>query len=91
MRKNTSTGLSRLGNMDMYGTTGRNTAHEEDVIELMNMYGISPQNLRDYLTWLTDTDREALQAQRLFKIPSKEVADAIFNQVSATVNRYIGG
>ena len=82
-------GLSRLGNMKLYDTEGRNTAHEEDVVELMNMYGINPQILKDYLSWLVTADKEVLDEQRLFKLNSQEIADAFFTQISMTIAKFL--
>ena len=89
LREATGTGLSRLGNMKLYDTEGSNTAHEEDVVELMNMYGIDPQNLKDYLKWLITTSKEVLDGQKLFKISSQEIADAFFSQVSMTIAKFL--
>ena len=89
LRGATGFGLSRLGNMKLYDTGGRNTAHEEDVVELMNMYGINPQNLRDYLSWLTTTKKEILDNNKLFKINSQEIADIFFTQISITVAKFL--
>lgn len=89
IRKHTNLGLSRLGNMNIYDIENRNTAHEEDCVELMNIYGINPENLKNYLTWLTNTDIEILKEQALFKLPSQEIADIVFKQVSMTVAKFL--
>ncbi len=89
LREHTGMGVSRLGNMKLYGPEGSNTAHEEDVIELMNMYGINPKNLKDYLTWLTTTDKHILDEQKLFKLNSPEISEAFFSQVSMTVAKFL--
>ena len=89
LRNNTDTGMSRLGSMKLYDAEGRNTAHEEDVVELMNMYGIDPQNLKDYLNWLVTSDKQLLNQQRLFKLDSQETADAFLSQVSTTIEKFL--
>ena len=89
LREATGTGLSRLGNMSLYNSEGSNTAHEEDVVELMNMYGIDPQNQKDYLEWLITADKEVLGGQKLFKLGSQQMADAFFAQVSMTIAKFL--
>lgn len=89
LRQNTQLGLSRLGNMKIYDAEGSNTMHEEDCVELMNMYGIGPQVLREYLDWLTNTDEQILREQKLYKLPSRQAADAFFYQVSITIAKFL--
>jgi hypothetical protein len=89
VRTRTSKGFSRLGNMELYNASNRNTAHEEDLVELMNIYCLNPDNLRKYLDWLVTTDKDILDEQDLFKISSQEVANIIFKQISLTVAKFL--
>lgn len=89
IREHTGRGLSRLGNTDVYNKQNRDTAHEEDVTELFNMYGISPQNLKDYLTYLVRTDDAILKDAGLYKLVSQEVGDNIFKAVSIIIAKFL--
>lgn len=79
--------LSALGSLDFY--QGVETQAVEDVVELFNMYTINPDYLKKYLEFLTDPQYQAhRQESGLYTIPSKVVADNLFNKVEAGVSSF---
>lgn len=66
IRKKFGRGVSRLGNLDIYKQ--RNTSHEEDLVELLNMYSQNPKKLEIYLNYLKTADQSILEKNGQVKL-----------------------
>jgi hypothetical protein len=77
-------GLSSIGSIAMYNSPERQTAHEEDFVELFNRYCIHPGDFKKYLNFLVRDDETLLAEQNLYRI-SQELADRLFKAVSQSI------
>lgn len=84
IRQTTGKWLSQLWNMSIYNSQERQTAHEEDFVELLNRYCMNPQNFREYLNFLVNWNETILAKKNLFKIP-QQLADWLYNSISECV------
>lgn len=66
IRKKFGRGVSRLGNLDIYKQ--RKTSHEEDLVELLNMYSQNPKKLEIYLDYLKTADQSILEKNGQVKL-----------------------
>ena len=80
--------LSELGSMSIYNWSNRDTAHEEDFVELLNKYCLNPKCLRSYLNFLVEWDKTILDQKGLFKISNK-TADLLFDDISECVVTFL--
>lgn len=81
-------GLSKLGGHPLYGSNQRDTAHEEDIVELLNRYCINPNILKAHLQFLVDANQETLDKQGLLKI-NQQAADLLFMKVAEIVEQFL--
>ena len=86
--KNHGIGLSQLGNMKIYDSEIRQTAHDEDFVDLLNRYCMNPSDFRSYLDYLTNTDTNILAKKGLYKLQPAS-ADLIFKWVSESVATFL--
>ncbi len=86
IRKDFQLWLSKLGNLWIY--IHNNTSHTEDVVELYNLYCYNPENLKNYLKYLTYTEENILKKEWLYKISINDAND-IYNIISNTVKTYL--
>jgi hypothetical protein len=84
-RKTLNVGLSRLGSFSFY--KGK-TEHEEDIVEMLNLYAQNPQKLKDYLQYLVTTETSNLGKYNQIKL-SQEVADHIYVQIEELILDFI--
>lgn len=66
IREKYGRGISRLGNMEIYKT--RKTSHEEDLVEMLNLYSQNPKKLEIYLNYLKNTDEQILTKNGQIKL-----------------------
>ncbi len=66
IRKKFGRGVSRLGGLDIYKQ--RKTSHEEDLVELLNMYSQNPKKLEIYLNYLKTADQSILEKNGQVKL-----------------------
>lgn len=66
IRKKFGRGVSRLGGLDIYKQ--RKTSHEEDLVELLNMYSQDPKKLEIYLDYLKTADQSILEKNGQIKL-----------------------
>lgn len=84
IRESTWKWLSQLGNMSIYNSNQRQTAHEEDFVELLNKYCMDPKEFKQYLSFLVHWNKTQLSEKHLFRIP-QELADWLYNTISECV------
>jgi hypothetical protein len=82
--KNKNLGLSMLGNLQMYKNAGYKTQAKEDIVELLNMYILHPNYLKDFLNYLVTENKEKLKQQGLLKI-TQEVANIIYTNIEKSL------
>lgn len=88
IRQKTGSGVSHLGSLEIYNMHERETAHEEDFVELLNKFCISPKRCKQHLQFLVDTtNNEILHRSRLQKIP-QNLADWLFDKIKVSVIQY---
>jgi hypothetical protein len=88
LRRGSGVGLSMLGGHPMYGAHESNTAHEEDLVELLNRYCIKPEILKAHLQYLVDTDERVLTRKGLTKL-QQPVADLLYKKVALIVEQFL--
>lgn len=88
IRENTGKWLSELGSMGIYNSENRDTAHEEDFVELLNMYCIHPKRLKRHLDVLVNGNEEVLQQKWLQKIP-EQFATWLFENIWVCVGKFL--
>ncbi len=84
IREVTGKWLSQLWNMKDYTSHIRQTAHEEDLVELFNMYCINPDNLKKYLEFLVKWNSELIVQKNLYQI-DQNFADRIYSTISECI------
>ncbi len=86
IRDTSGVGISRLGSLDFY--KARNTGHEEDMVELLNLYSLNPNKLEVYLNYLIETDNQILKDSGLAKI-SINTGLMFSNNVKNIITKFI--
>lgn len=76
IRDKSGKGVSRLGNLEIYKS--RKTSHEEDLVELLNMYSQDPKKLEIYLNHLKTADQNILEKNNQVRLG--DTASAILYQ-----------
>ena len=74
--------------MKIYDSEIRQTAHDEDFVDLLNRYCMNPSDFRSYLDYLTNTDTNILAKKGLYKLQPAS-ADLIFKWVSESVATFL--
>lgn len=74
-------GFSKIGNLDFYDQKAKFT---EDIVELVNMYILHPNYLKDFLNYLATENKETLKQEGLFAIP-QATADFIYKGIEKSL------
>lgn len=86
IRSQTDRGISRLGSHPFYANPNHGHPEIEDVVETFNYYGQNPENLKQYLAYLSTADKEVLDSKGLVRL-----APAAANHVYASTEGFISG
>ncbi len=79
-------GISKLGSYDFYKGTG--TQHEEDLVEMLNLYSLNPDFLKGHLMYLSNLPDDDSSKFKLLKIP-EIVRDHIFSKIETINKKYL--
>lgn len=82
-------GLSALGSLDFYAAIGPAEQAKEDLVELFNMYLISPAYLKAYLAYLSDPKLQAEHSVAKLTQIDVSVADHIGRTIANCVDQLL--
>lgn len=86
IRQTTGDGLSRLGSISFYKE--KNTSHEEDVVEMLNLYSQNPKKLESYLEYLVNANPNDLRVNGQSRI-GKQTAKLIFDYTEKLITSFL--